>query len=428
MEFLRRYISIFLGLFMLIYFIVLAWLLHRAGYENSEALFYAEKVKLLFEADENTLLTIGTTYPTITFLTAVIFTPFGYPFAPVLASIVFTTILFFTVISDFSKSALPRRVFIPMIFLLFVFHPGILFAATSGRGVAAIMLFFYLVFRSLFRYYQTQTTFYLSMASIYLTCLVFCDYNFIWLIFAFFPFIFLVSLDGLKISREQPRVIQYFETLNNRSQRRKLVNRTVALYIVIFLLPFCALYLFRTLNYYHAGYATYFLNSQYANWHVVGTETMGSLINTGYIDNIVVEQYQLVYQAYVLLLTPLLILVFFMFKGTTYELFTLLAPFILMSVLLLDVQRYITIEYYIIFLALALIGMCFYAGKKYKSKIQYPIIIAVTLLNIFTGIVYFKHTKDREENRFFTALKSVKKWKAERTTMKTISLLHTYQT
>ena len=250
---------------MLVYYILLAWVIHRTGYEHSEALFHAEKIKLLFEADENTLLTIGTTFPSVVFLSSVIFTPFGYPFAPVLASITFTSLLFFVLVNDFSKSSLPRRVFIPMLLLLFVFHPGLIYAAASGRGVAAIMLFFYLVFRSLFRYYKSQTTFYLSMASIYLSCLVFCDFNFIWLLFAFFPFIFLVSLDGLKINREQPPIIQYFETLNNRSQRRKLVNRTVAIYIIIFLLPFGALYLFRTLNFYHAGDATYFLTSQYAN-------------------------------------------------------------------------------------------------------------------------------------------------------------------
>ncbi|MBS1578678.1 MAG: hypothetical protein JST29_03420 [Bacteroidetes bacterium] len=414
MSFLKKYISIFLGLFMLVYYILIAWIIHRTGYEHSEALFHAEKIKLLFEADENTLLTIGTTFPSIVFLSSVVFTPFGYPFAPVLASIVFTSLLFYMLVNDFSKSNLPRRVFLPMLLLLFIFHPGILYAAASGRGVAAIMLFFYLVFRSLFRYYQTQTSFYLSMASIYLTCLVFCDFNFIWLLFAFFPFIFLVSLDGLKINREQPPIIQYFETLNNRSQRRKLVNRTVAIYIIIFLLPFGALFLFRTLNYYHAGDATYFLTSQYANWHVTGSESIGSLIASKYIDHMVIEQHQMIYQVYVLLLTPLLILVFFLYKGNLYELFTVLAPFILMAVVLIDVQKYITIEYYLIFLVLALISLCYYAGKKYKSKILYPIIMAVALLNIFTGIYYFKKTVDREEVSFFATLKNVKQWKEER--------------
>lgn len=417
MVFLRKYIAIFASLFLLGYYLMVSWVLHRTGYEHSEALFIAEKIKLLFEADKNTLLTIGTTFPSLIFLSSVVFTPFGYPFAPVLASITFSVMLFFILIADFSKSKLPQRVFLPMLLLLFVFHPGLIYAATSGRGVASILLFFYLVFRSLFRYYQTQTTFYLSMASIYLSCLIFCDYNFIWLLLSFFPFIFLVSLEGLKISKEQPPVIQYFESINNKSQRRKLANRTVAIYIIVFLLPVGALFLFRTLNYYHAGDATYFLTSQYANWHVTGNESIGSMIANG--DNVdvlnIIVQTQLVFQTYVLLLTPLLLLVFFIYKGNLYELFTLLAPFILMSIILLDYQYYITIEYYLIFLVLALLGICFYAGKKYNVKLLYPVIMAVAILNIFTGIYYFKKTGDKEELAFFTSLKKAsKQWKSNR--------------
>lgn len=412
---LKKYIPIFIALFLMVYYLIVSWVLHRTGYEHSEAMFIAEKIKLLFETDDNTLLTLGTTFPSLIFLSALIFTPFGYPFAPILASTAYTVILFYLLLKDFEKSTLPRRIFIPMLLLVFAFHPGIVYAAISGRGVASILLFFYLVFRSLFRYYKSQTSFYLSMSSIFLSCLVFCDYNFIWLILAFFPFIFLISLDGLKLSKDQQPIIQYFESLNNRSQRRKLTNRTLAIYIIVFLLPFGALYLFKTLNLYHAGDATYFLNSQYANWHVTGNESIGSLIASGAADNIT-EQNQIVFQVYILLLTPLLVLLFFMFKGNLYELFTLLAPFILISIILLDNQVYITIEYYLIFLVLAFLGISFYAGKKFKTKLLYPILMAVAIANIFTGIFYFLHSSDREEKLFFSSFKKISQWKDERQT------------
>ncbi len=416
LNFLKKYIAIFIALFLLVYYILLSWLLHRTGFEHSEAMFVAEKIKLLFEAQENTLLTLGTTFPSLIFLSSVIFVPFGYPFAPVLASVSFTVLLFFFLLNDFSKSSmLPRRVFIPMILILFLFHPGLIYAAISGRGVGAILFFFYMVMRSLFKYYVSQTSFYLSMASIYLSCLVFSDYNFIWMLLAFFPFIFLVSLDGLKIAKDQPLVIQYFEALNNRSQRRKLANRTIALYIIIFLLPIGALYLFRTLNYTHAGDATYFLTSQYANWHVIGNNSVGNLIASGDVQNALVQSH-IVFQVYVLLLTPMLLLVFFIFKGTIYELFTLLAPFILLSILLLDNQYYITVEYYLIFLVLGLLGIFYYAGKRFNIKYLYPIIIAVAILNVFTGIFYFKHSGDEEELAFFSSLKKIKNFSDERTT------------
>ncbi len=410
-----KYVNGILALILLVFYLVLSWILHRTGFEHSENLFVAEKLKILFESNENTLLTIGTTFPSLVFLSSLVFTPFGFLFAPILASIAITTSLFYTLLNDFKEtSKLPREIYLPLMLLLFFLHPGLIYTAISGRGVAAILLCFYYVFRSLFRYYRTQTTFYLSMASIYLSCLVFCDFNFIWLILGFLPFVVLVSLEGLKINKDSAPIIQYFESINNNSQRRKLTNRAVAIYIVVFLLPICALLLFRFLNLTHAGDATYFLTSQYANWHVLGNVPIGQLLNSGEANNVKLQT-QLVFQVYVLFLNPLVILTFFYFRGKLYELFTLIAPFILMTILIINMQYYFTIEYYLIFLILALLGLSFYAGKKFTKKINWFLIFIVGLLNVFTGIYYFKKTDDKEEKKFYTSIKDYKNWLGTKT-------------
>lgn len=414
MVFLRKYIPIFLALIILAYYLILAWVLHRSGYEHSESLFLAEKIRLLLQTKDNTIITLGTTFPSIVFLSSLVFVAFGYPFAPILAAAVFTTILFFLVLKDFSRTSIQRRFFIPMVTLLFIFHPGLIFAGTSGRGIAAVLLFFYLVFRSLFIYYKTQTTFSLSMASIYLTFLVFCNYNFIWLILAFIPFIVLVALDGLKNNIYGSPLDQYYATINNESQRRKLVNRTLAIYVVFILLPIAAVYLFKGLNYLHAGDSTYFLTSQYSNWAITGKESLGNIFSQGNEGTNILSQNHLIFQGYILLLTPLMIAVFVMFKGKLYELLTLLSPFIFISILLLDNQTYFTVEYYLIFLVLAFVGIYYYAGKKYTSKVMYPIIMLIALINIYTGIVYFRRTSDKEEKQFFAAIKTASKWNGER--------------
>ncbi len=406
----EKYINGVLALALLMYYLIMSWIVHRTGYEHSENLFIAEKLKVLFESDENNLLTLGTTFPSLVFLSSLIFTPFGYLFAPILASIAITTALFYILINDFKNtSKIPSVVYVPVITLLFFLHPGLIYAAVSGRGVAAILLCFYLVFRSLFRYYQTQTTFYLSMTSIYLSCLIFCDYNFLWLLLAFFPFIILVSLEGLKINKDQPAILQYFQSVNNLSQRRKLANRTVAIYIIVFLLPFGALFLFEVLNQTHAGNSTYFLTSQYANWHVIGNVPIGEIVSNGTGKN-VTKQSQLLFQAYVLILNPLLILAFFYFKGKLYELLTLFAPFILISILIINLQYYFTIEYYLIFLVLGLLGLSIYGGSKFNKKVTWFLVFTVALLNVFTGIYYFKKTDDLEEEQFYSAVKNYKNW------------------
>ena len=412
-KFIEKYINGTLAIILLVFYLVLAWILHRTGYEHSENIFIAEKIKLLFDSSENNLVTLGTTFPTIVFLSSLVFTPFGYLFAPILASIALTVMLYYTLLKDFKESSkLPDFVYIPLVTLLFFLHPGLIYAAISGRGVAAIILFFYFLFRSLFRYYRTQTTFYLSMASIYLTCLVFCDFNFIWLLLAFFPFIVLVSLEGLKINKEQAPISQYFESVNNTSQRRKLTNRAVAIYIILFLLPIGALLLFGYLNNTHAGNGDYFLNSQYANWHVLGDVSIGNIIINDHTN--VSYQSQLLFQFYVIALNPLLLLTFFYFKGKLYEFFTLIAPFILLAILIINSQYYFMIEYYLVFLILALVGLSFYANKQFNKKITWFLVFIVALLNVFTGIYYFKRTNDEEEKKFFKCIRDYKHWLKEK--------------
>lgn len=63
---------------------------------------------------------------------------------------------------------------------------------------------------------------------------------------------------------------------------------------------------------------------------------------------------------------------------------------------------------------LALIGIYTYSGKKYGVKRMYPLVMIVTLINVYTGILYFQRTSDREEIAFFSTLKSAAKWNGER--------------
>jgi hypothetical protein len=407
-----KYLLGSLSITLLVYYLILSWILHRSGYEHSENLFIAEKIKILFDSSENNLVTLGTTFPTLVYLISLIFTPFGYLYAPILASISLTVILFFTIINDFKKtSILPPIVYIPFVALLFFLHPGIIYCAISGRGVAGILLFFYFLFRSLFRFYKTQTTFYLSMASIFLTCLVFCDFNFIWLLLAFFPFIVSVSLEGLKINKDQTPVSQYFESLNNVSQRRKLTNRAVAIYIILFLLPIGALFLFSYLNRTHAGDAYYFMHSQYANWHVIGNTPIGELLANQIIKGTnAANQTQIIFQFYLLLLSPILVLSLLYFKGKLYELLTIAAPFVLIGILIINTQYYFTIEYYLIFIILGLIVLCFYAKNRFSRLFTSFVFIFIAVLNVYTGIYCFKKTDDYEEKHFFSVLRHSKEW------------------
>ncbi len=398
-----------LTLLLVFYYVILSWILHRNGFEHTESLFYSEKLKILFEFKENTLLTIGTTFPSSVFIASIILSPFGYVFAPIAASIIFVAILFYFVVFDISESKLAFKPVLISIILLFVLHPQFVYAAISGRNIAAIMLFLYMLFRSLFLYYRTQTTYYLSLASIFLTILVFTEINFIWMILSFFPFIALVSVDGIKVSKDDPPIFQYYQALNIRSLRRKLANRTVSLYLILFLLPLAAYYLFRLLNEAHAGNATYFLSSQYANWRVTGTSPLNTILELTKGKN-VAKQTQLIFQVFTIVLAPTFILSLVLFKGKLYELFTLLVPIFFFSIILINAKYYFTTEYYMVMQIIGIAGLLFFGYNKYGQKITTGLIIGASCISIIGGIYYFSESNDYEEHDLYMMFNSDKKW------------------
>jgi hypothetical protein len=211
----------------------------------------------------------------------------------------------------------------------------------------------------------------------------------------------LISLDGLLIARTESPLFQYYEALNNRSQRRKLANRTAALYLVIFLLPLMAIVLFRSLNAQYAGSPTYFLDSQYASWRITGNQGISKIdLESDGLRNNFLYQTQIVLQGFILFLTPIYIAAIVLFRGKLYELFTILAMLLYFSFLLLVFKFALTIEYYLLFIPLALVSICYYGTKKYSLKISSWIFGVSSLLTIVMGFYYFQHSDNEEEYSF----------------------------
>jgi len=389
-----------LTIILIAYYIVISWLLKRHGFEHSSGLFYSEKLLLLFNAKQNTILTLGFTFPTTQFFSALLFVPLGYLYAPVAASIVIIASLFYLIIDEFKKvSNFSWKLYVPILFLLFAFHPMFVFAAVTGRRNAIIALVAFLIFRSFFRYYKQPVTYHISMASIYIGAFIFSNFEFVWVVLAFFPFIFLISLDGLLIARSESPLFQYYEAINNRSQRRKLANRTAALYLVIFLLPLIAVLLFRSLNAQYAGSPTYFLDSQYASWRITGNQRMGNIeLEAG--RNNIIYQTQIVIQGFILFLTPLYLAAIILFRGKLYELFTILAMLFYYSFLLLNYKYSLALGYYLLFIPIGLVSICYYGTSKYHVKTASLIFGLAGILTIAMGFYFFKHTDNEEEYAF----------------------------
>src|SRR6202012_5669867 len=152
--------------------------------------------------------------------------------------------------------------------ILFVLHPGILFVACSGKGIYLSLIFFFLFFLNLLKFYKSHTTFHISIASICLVILVFCDYKFIWLTLFFIPLILAIAIQTLNLS-EKESIFRLSLSFNSPSLRRKLISKTFALYIIIFILPIASVIGYKLLNLTHANDLNYFIESPYATWNVL---------------------------------------------------------------------------------------------------------------------------------------------------------------
>ena len=398
-----------LTVLLMAYYVLISWLLKRHGFEHSSGLFYSEKLLLLFNAKENTILTLGFTFPSTVFLSALLFVPLGYLYAPVASSLVMIVALFYLVLDEFKTvSKFSWKLYVPIITLMFTLHPMFIFAAVTGRRNAVVALVAFLIFRSFFRYYKQPVTYHISMASLYIAFFIFSNFEFLWVMLAFFPFIFLISLDGMLIARKESPLFQYYEALNNRSQRRKLANRTAALYLVIFLLPTMAVILFRSLNSQYAGSPTYFLDSQYANWRITGNQRISNVEAITGRDNFI-YQTQIVLQGFILFLTPLYVAALVMFRGKMYELFTILAMLLYYSFLLLSYKYTLTLGYYLLFIPIALVTICYYGTSKYSVRTASWIFASSALLTIAMGYYFFKHTDNEEEYVFSRELSTAYK-------------------
>jgi hypothetical protein len=201
-------------------------------------------------------------------------------------------------------------------------------------------------------------------------------------------------------------LFRYYEALNNRSQRRKLANRTASIYLVLFLLPLIAVLLFRGLNAQYAGSPTYFLDSQYANWRIAGNRTISNAIVDAKRTNFLFQS-QIAIQAFILFVMPIYVAAIVLFRGKLYELFTILAMLFYFSMLLLDYKYSLTLSYYLLFIPIGLVTICYYGTSKYSLKTSSWIFGVSIILTIIMGLYYFEHSSNDEEYQFEVEMKGV---------------------
>jgi len=385
------------------YYLFMAFHIFKGGTFSNEGLFYAEKAALLADQDLDKLKLVGLVFPQLPFICTWFFSIFNQLFAPFAASAAGGAILFYIVVSSIGNHPSRNWLFVGIL-LTFVFHPGFLFIAVSGKSIYMMLIFFYLFISSFFRYFKSNTSYHISLASIYFTLLVFCKFKFIWLVLFILPVIFVSALQSMQIGQHH-FLDRIAFALNSISIRRKLVNKTIAVYLVIFALPLTTLLIYKILNQMYTGDGNYFLDSPYANFSAIvnQTENFEGFLKTRI--NVFLPEVNFLTSVRVMVYAPLLLFCLAIFKSTLRNLFIVLSLFFFIEFLKIKYTGvYIPIEYYIGFICLC---WAIILNSSQTRTIRYTeqFYIAIIFVQMSTGYLMMAGSHIPEERKYAGALK-----------------------
>jgi hypothetical protein len=385
-----------------IYYMVVGVYMNHLGYYNQESIFYIEKTKIIFEGLGNRIKVMGLTAPLLPFYCSIIFSSVSTFLAPVIASALGTAVLFYIISVSMQTRIQNDNFYQFIVVILFFFHPGILYAATSGKAIYLVLIFFFLFFFNLLKFYRSNTTFHVSLASISLVTLIFCDYKFVWLCLFFIPLVLAITLQSLNLG-EKESIFRLFLSFNSPSLRRKLVSKTFAIYIILFILPIASIICYKLLNLTHSGDLNYFIESPYATWNVLVDKLNYDMTTAA--TNYQLPELSVLVSARVIYFCPLILVAIYLFRESTYQALTILTPFAFIEFLHIKYDKlYLTYEYYLVFLVLALLCLVFKAQTVKNQKIFKIIVSGVVLLQLYTGFVFLHKSLIHDEKAYITTL------------------------
>lgn len=384
-----------------IYYLFVGVYLNKLGYSNHESLFYIEKGKIISHGLGNKLRVMGLTSPLLPFYGSYLFSFFNAILAPVLASAIGTALLFYIMATSMVKRN-KDNFYLFLLVVIFALHPGLIYTACSGKSIYMVLIFFFLFFLNMLRFYTSNTTYHISIASIFFVLLVFSDYKCVWLALFFIPLVLSISIHSLNLS-EKESVFRLHMSFNNPSLRRKLINKTFSIYSIIFILPIASIAIYKVLNLTHADDLNYFLESPYATWNIIADKFEYSL--TDVASRFAIPEISILVTLKAIVFCPLIVLAIYLFKQNTYQILTLLTPFGLIEFLKVKYDKVnLTYEYYLLFLILSLLCIIFrvrFIKDQRMIKMALTIVVAVQL---YIGFIFLTKSYIPEENNIANVL------------------------
>jgi len=394
-----------LSVLIFIYYLLIAQKLFFTGVYSNEGLFFAEKGALLVEGNLDGVKLVGLTFPQLPFMVTFLFSIFNATFAPFITSAVGTAALFFIIVNSTRGHQYGSWLLLGVL-LTFVLHPAFIFIAVSGKSAYLGLIFFYLFISSLFKYFHSNTSYHISVASIHFSLLIFCWFKFVWLTLFLLPVIFFAALQSMQIVQSEPMEKIAF-AFNKISVRRKLVNKTLAVYLIVFLLPIVAIFVFRLLNLSYTGDANHFLDSPYANHSAIinRTENLNSYNELRF--NSVFPEVNFLITIRIMIFAPLLLICVGMLKNMSRNVMVILALFFFMEFLKMKYPGvYIPVQFYAAFICVCW-ALIINSRNIRVFRFTKQFYFALILLQIITGYLLISSSFVPEERKYLNALASI---------------------
>ncbi len=389
------------------YYIYIAYMLYTGGVHSNEALFFTEKSALLREGNIDEIKIAGLTFPQPPFILSWIFSFLDIGFSSLIASTLGTSALFFIIASSIRAHQYRNWLFLGIL-ITFMFHPAFIFFAVSGKSSYMVLIFFYLFVMSIFRYFRTNTSYHISVASIYFTLLIFCSFKFFWLMLFIFPIIFFIALQSMTVANND-LMNKIAVAFNTESIRRKLVNKTLAIYLIIFALPITAIFIFRILNQAYTGDADYYLNSPYANYTAITDQTDNLRNLTDNKLGRIFPESNFLTTLRILLFAPLIVFCLGIFKSFSRNIFVVFSLFFFMEFLKIKYPNvFILSHFYAAFICLS---WAVIANAKDTRKFKFSKYFYLSIIIVQLATAYFTINSSHipEEKKFQRALVSLLK-------------------
>jgi hypothetical protein len=397
----KTFYLVLVSLILAAYYLFVGIYLNKLGYSNHESLFYIEKGKIISHGLGNKLRVMGLTSPLLPFYGSYLFSFFNSVLAPVFASAIGTALLFYIIATSMVKRN-KDNFYLFLLVIIFAIHPGLIYTACSGKSIYMVLIFFFLFFLNMLRFYTSNTTYHISIASIFFVLLVFTDYKCVWLALFFIPLVLSISIHSLNLS-EKESVFRLHLSFNNPSLRRKLINKTFSIYSIIFILPIASIAIYKVLNLTHADDLNYFLESPYATWNIIADKFEYSI--TDVASRFAIPEISVLVSLKAIVFCPMIVLAIYLFKQNTYQILTLLTPFGLIEFLKVKYDKVnLTYEYYLLFLILSLLCIIFrvrFIKNQRMIKMALAIVVAVQL---YIGYIFLAKSYIPEENNFVEVL------------------------